>query len=216
MHKMALIERVNRTPAWTLVLALMVAGCGGGPAASGRARSPGLPPVIVREIPPDPVPTLNAVCDEDFTVADARPVSATTIGHYYIENGGLVYLALVRGTPGWYGELEDWEVPAPPAGQHVRNSNIAGFRYDLTLDIGDRTLSMLDKEVDLEKTNVVFLDRVGSGVVVVGGELMNLCWPSKPDPVGQVLSRSPTATRFVTGTAVVPKRPSPIARPRRR
>ena len=213
---MALIESVRWTPAWTLGIALTVAGCGGRAAAPGSAPSPGLPPVIVREIPPDPVPTLNAVCDEDFTVADARPVSATTIGHYYIENGGLVYLVLVRGAPGWYGALEDWDVPAPPLGQHVRNANIAGFRYALTLDIGERTLSVLDKEVDLQKTNVVFLDRVGSSVVVVGGELMNLCWPSKPDVVGQVLSRSPTAARFVTGTAVVPRRPAPATSPRRR
>lgn len=215
MHKLALIERVYVIGFQALGMVLVVAGCGGRPAGSGPAPDPGLPPVIVREIPPDPVPTLNAVCDEDFTVADARPVSATTIGHYYIENGGLVYLALVRGTPGWYGELKDWEVPAPPLGQHVRNANIAGFRYALTLDIGERTLSVLDKGVDLQKTNVVFLDRVGTSVVVVGGELMNLCWPSKPDAVGQVLSRSPTAARFVTGAAVVPRPPSPTRRRRR-
>lgn len=194
----------------------MVAGCGGRTAAPGPVPDPGLPPVIVREIPPDPVPTLNAVCDEDFTAAEARPVSATTIGHYYIENGGLVYLALVRGAPGWYGELKDWEVPDPPPGPHVRNANIAGFRYALTLDIGERTLSVLDKEVDLQKTNVVFLDRVGSGVTVVGGELMNLCWPSVPDAVGQVLSRSATTARFVTGTAVAPRRPPPAPTRRRR
>jgi hypothetical protein len=197
-----------------LAVIAAVGGCGGRPAAPGPVPERGLPPVIVREVPPDPVPTLDPVCDEDFTVADARPVSASTIGHYYIENGGLVYLALVRGSPAWYGELKDWEVPAPAVGQNVRNANIAGFRYALTLDIGERTLSVLDKEIDLEKTNVIFLDRVGSSLVVVGGELMNLCWSSQPDAVGQVLSRSAAATRFVTGTAVVPRAPAPVRRRR--
>lgn len=200
---------------WALAVVAAASGCGGRAAVPGRAPDPGLPPVIVREVPPDPVPTLDPVCDEDFTAADARPVSASTIGHYYIENGGLVYLALVRGSPAWYGELKDWDVPTPPIGQHVRNANIAGFRYALTLDVGERTLSVLDKEIDLAKTNVIFLDRVGSSLAVVGGELLNLCWTAQPDAVGQVLSRSPAATRFVTGAAVAPRAPAPPGRRRR-
>ena len=212
---MAVITLAKGKPVWTLAVVALVAGCGGRAAVPGPMPDPGLPPIIVREIPPDPVPTMDAVCDHDIAAADARPVSATTIGHYYIENGGLVYLALVRGAPGWYGDLKDWEMPTPPVGQHLRNANLAGFRYALALDIGDRTLSVLDKEVDLQKTNVVFLDRVGTGLSVVGGELMNLCWSSLPDAVGQVLSRSPAASKFVTGTAVVPKKPAPARRSRR-
>ncbi|HWL40069.1 MAG TPA: hypothetical protein VNO75_07505 [Gemmatimonadaceae bacterium] len=200
--------------AGAFALMSVVAACGG--RASGGFPTPesGRPPLILREIPPDPVPTLDPGCDEDFTVADARPVSATTIGHYYIENGGLVYLALVRGTPAWYGNLSDWQVPPPPPGRHLRNAEISGFRYALNLDIGERTLSVLDKEVDLRKTNVVFLDRVGNTLSVVGGELMNLCWTSQPDAVGQVLSRSPAATRFVKGTPAS-QSPAPARRTRR-
>lgn len=200
--------------AGALAIVAVTAACGGRAPAPGSGPAPGLPPLIVREIPPDPVPTLDPVCDNGFTTADARPVSATTVGHYYIENGGLVYLVLVRGTPAWYGELKDWQLPPTPAGQHVRNAEIAGFRYSLALDIGDRTLSVLDKEIDLGKTNVVFLDRVGSTLSVVGGELMNLCWATQPDPVGQVLSRSPAAAGFVRGTAA-PQRRAPARRTRR-
>lgn len=202
---------------WISVAALVsgVVACGGGPRSAGPAPEPGRPPLIVRETPPDPVPTIDPVCDEDITAADARPVSATTVGHYYIENGGLVYLVLVRGTPAWYGDLKDWQVPPPALGRHVRNAEIAGFRYALDLDVGDRKLSILDKEVDLQKTNVVFLDRVGNTLSVAGGELMNLCWSSHPDAVGQVLARSPAAARFVKGIPAPQRRPAPARRTRR-
>jgi hypothetical protein len=161
-----------------------------------------------------------AVCDEEFTVADARPVSATTVGHYYIENGGLVYIVFLRGAPAWYGEMRDWRIPPAPEGQNARTVGIGGFNYDLRLDVGTRFLSVLDERVDLRKSNVVFLDRIGNDVVVRGGELMNLCWASRPDAVGQVLSRSRAAVTFVTGSAVPPPRPPPTrtrppARPRR-
>jgi hypothetical protein len=199
----------------SLAMIAVMAACGGRAPGGAPAPEPGRPPLIVREVPPDPVPTLAAVCSNDVTVADARPVSATTVGHYYLENGGLVYLVLVRGAPGWYGDLKDWQVPPPTLGQHVRNAEIAGFRYALDLDIGERKLSILDKEVDLEKTNVVFLDRVGNTLSIVGGELMNLCWSSPPDAVGQVLSRSPAATRFVMGTPPPSRRQAPARRTRR-
>jgi hypothetical protein len=97
----------------------------------------------------------------------------------------------------------------------VRNAEIAGVRYVLNLDAGQRTLSVRDKEVDLQKTNVVFVDRVGNNLSVVGGELMNLCWPSQPDAVGQVLSRSAAAARFVTGAAAPQRRQTPPRRTRR-
>ncbi|MEO7823600.1 MAG: hypothetical protein ABIS15_08325 [Gemmatimonadaceae bacterium] len=93
-----------------------------------------MPPAISREVQPDPVPTLDAGCDNVFTVGDARPVTATTVAHYYIENGGLRYLVFVRGTP--------------------------------------------------------------------------------PDAVGQVLSRSPAAVKFVSAAAAAP-RPAAAARRRR-
>ncbi len=208
------LGRVLKGGSAGLVIVLLAA-CGGGRGPAGRAPEPGRPPLIVREIPPDPVPTVSAACNHGFTAADARPVSATTIGHYYIENGGLVYLVFVRGAPAWYGDVNAWQVPQPPAGQHVRNAEIAGVRYVLSLDAGQRTLSVRDEEVDLQKTNVVFVDRVGNNLSVVGGELLNLCWPSQPDPVGQVLSRSPAAARFVTGTPAPQRRQTPPRRTRR-
>lgn len=201
---------------WGLCLVAVAAGCGGRPGGSApRPASGPLPPMIAREAHPDPVPTIDPACDQDFTVAEARPVSATTVGHSYIANGGLVYLVLLRGSPAWYGNLEDWQIPSIPAGRHARADTIAGFPYDVTLDIRTKSLSVLDQKIDLQKTNVVFLDRVGNGVVVRGGELMNLCWASLPDPVGQVLTRSRTAAQFVTGSAPAPPRPAPVRRPRR-
>lgn len=205
---------------WGLVLLLAVGGCGGARAGSGPGPSSGpLSPIIAREASPDPVPTIDATCDQDVTVTDARPVTGTTVAHYYIENGGLVYLVFLRGTPGWYTDLRDWQIPATPASQHVQRVDIADFHYALTLDPGTRSLSVLDQRVDLKKSNVVFLDRVGNDVVVRGGELLNLCWSSPPDAVGQVLSRSRDAMSFVTGAAVPPPRPPPArtpTRPRRR
>jgi hypothetical protein len=139
------------------------------------------------------------------------------VGHYYIDNGGLVYLVFLRGTPGWYTDLRDWQIPASPAGQHVQSVDIAGFRYALTLEAGTHSLQVLDERVDLRRSNVVFLDRVGNDVVVRGGELLNLCWSSVPDAVGQVLSRSRAAVTFVTGAAIPPPRPPPVrTRPSRR
>jgi hypothetical protein len=131
------------------------------------------------------------------------------VGHYFIDNGGLVYMVLVRGTPAWYGEMSNWQIAPTTVGQTTRPVEIGGFNYDLALDPRTRNLTVLDQTVDLQKTNVIFLDRVGTGLVVRGGELMNLCWPSRPDAVGQVLSRSPAAVAFVTGIAVPPPKPPP-------
>jgi hypothetical protein len=201
---------------WTLVLVAAVAACGGGRAGSGpRPASGPLHPVIAREDSPDPVPTLDADCDHDIAVTDARPVTGTTVAHYYIEDGGLVYLVFLRGSPGWYTDRSNWQISPSPTGEHVQSVDVAGFRYALTLDAGTRSLSILDNRVDLKRSNVVFLDRVGNDVVVRGGELLNLCWSSQPDAVGQVLSRSRAAMSFVTGAAVPPPKPPP-ARPRRR
>jgi len=196
-------------------LAATLAACGGGSArtAPAPAAEP-LPPIISREVQPDPVPTLDAGCDNDFTLGDARPVTATTVAHYYIENGGLVYLLFVRGAPGWYGDMADWKVSPGPAAEHYRNVDIAGFHYDLRLAPGTQSLDLLEKPVDLQKSNVIFADKVGRDVVVRGGELMNLCWSSPPDAVGQVLSRSPAAVKFVSGVATTP-RPAAPARRRR-
>jgi hypothetical protein len=192
----------------TVMLVAILAGCGGriGGAAPNPATGP-LHPVIAREGEPDPVPRMDPTCDEDFTVADARPVTATTVGHYYIENGGLVYVVFLRGAPAWYGEMRDWQIPPTPASESARTVGIAGFNYNLRLDAETKALSVLDERVDLRRSNVVFLDRVGNDVVVRGGELMNLCWASPPDAVGQVLSRSRAAVAFVTGRAVPPPRP---------
>lgn len=202
---------------WILMLVATSAACGGSPATRAAARPEPLPPIIAREDSPDPIPTIDPVCDQDFTVADARPVSATTVGHYYIENGGLVYLVLLRGSPAWYGDLKDWQIPPVAVGQHARTVGISGFSYDVTLDIGAQSLSVRDQRVDLQKSNVVFLDRVGNDVVVRGGELLNLCWSSPPDAVGQVLSRSPAAVKFVTSGAAPGPKPKPKpARPRKR
>jgi hypothetical protein len=162
------------------------------------------------------VPTLDADCDQAITVTDARPVTGTTVAHYYIEEGGLVYLVFLRGSPGWYPDRSNWQISASPSGEHVQSVTIAGFRYALTLDAGTRALSILDHRIDLKRSNVVFLDRVGSDVLVRGGELLNLCWSSPPDAVGQVLSRSRAAMSFVTGATVPPRRPPPATRPRRR
>ena len=202
------------TRCWTVVLAATLAACGGRPAAT--APSPAaepLPPIISREVQPDPVPTLDPGCDNDFTLGDARPVTATTVAHYYIENGGLRYLVFVRGAPGWYGEMADWKVSPGPVAEHYRNVDIAGFHYDLRLAPGAQSLDLLEKPVDLQKSNVIFADRVGKDVVVRGGELMNLCWTSPPDAVGQVLSRSPAAVKFVSAAATTPK-PAPVRRRR--
>ena len=201
---------------WALVLVGAVAACGGGRAGPAPTPASGpLHPVIAREASPDPVPTLDAECDQDLTVTDARPVTGTTVAHYYIDNGGLVYLVFLRGSPGWYTDRSNWQISPSPSSEHVQSVDIAGFRYALTLDAGTRSLSILDNRVDLKRSNVVFLDRVGNDVVVRGGELQNLCWSSLPDAVGQVLSRSRAAMSFVTGATVPPPRPPPV-RPRRR
>lgn len=199
-----------------LVVVAAVAACGGGRAGSapGPASGP-LHPVIAREASPDPVPTLEADCDQDLTVTDARPVTGTTVAHYYIEKGGLVYLVFLRGSPGWYTDRSAWQISASASSQHLQSVDIAGFRYALAIDAGTRSLSVLDNRIDLGRSNVVFLHRVGNDVVVRGGELLNLCWSSPPDAVGQVLSRSRAAMSFVTGATVPPPRPPP-ARPRRR
>ncbi len=205
---------------WALVLAFALAGCGG--ARGGSAPNPAsgpLSPIIAREGSPDPVPTIDATCDQDVTVTDARPVTGTTVAHYFIENGGLVYLVFLRGSPGWYTDLKDWRIPAMPASQHVQRVDIADFHYALTLDPGTRSLRVLDQRVDLRRSNVVFLDRVGNDVVMRGGELLNLCWSAPPDAVGQVLSRSRDAMSFVTGASIPPPKPPPTrtqTRPRRR
>jgi hypothetical protein len=195
----------------TLLVAAAAGGCGGGRAGSAPTPDAGpLSPIIAREASPDPVPTLDAACDQEVTATEARPVTATTVGHYYIENGGLVYLVFLRGSPGWYSDLRDWQIPATLPSQHVQSVDIAGFRYALTLDAGTRSLRVLDERVDLRRSNVVFLDRVGNDVVVRGGELLNLCWSSLPDAVGQVLSRSRSAVTFVTGAATPPPKPPPV------
>jgi hypothetical protein len=192
------------------LVAATMAGCGGGRAGSAPTPDAGpLSPIIAREASPDPVPTIDADCDQEVTVTEARPVTATTVGHYYIQNGGLVYIVFLRGSPGWYTDLKDWQIPTSPSSQHVQSVDIAGFRYALTLDAGTRSLGVLDERVDLRRSNVVFLDRVGNDVVVRGGELLNLCWSSVPDAVGQVLSRSRSAMTFVTGAAVPPPKPPP-------
>ncbi len=199
----------------TVGLAAALAACGGRSAGTPPApAAEPLPPIISREIQPDPVPTSDAGCDNDFTLGDSRTVTATTVAHYYIENGGLVYLVFVRGAPGWYGEMADWKVSPGPAAEHYRNVDIAGFHYDLRLAPGARSLDLLEKPVDLQKSNVIFADRVGKDVVVRGGELMNLCWSLPPDAVGQVLSRSPAAVKFVSASATAP-RPAAPARRRR-
>jgi hypothetical protein len=164
-----------------------------------------------REDQPDPVATLDPACDKDLTDADARPVTATTLAHYFIENGRLVYLVFLRGTPGWYGDMASWKVTPGPTPAHFRNVDIGGLQYDLRLDPGSRSLDLLEKPVDLQKSNVIFADRVGRDVVVRGGELMNLCWSAPPDAVGQVLTRSPAAVTFVKASATQP-RPTPVRR----
>jgi hypothetical protein len=194
------------------VLLAIAAACGGRSASTAPTPADEIPPLMSREDQPDPVATLDPACGEDFTDADARPVTATTLAHYFIENGRLVYLVFVRGAPGWYGDMASWKVTPGPAPAHFRNVDIGGFQYDLRLDPGSRSLDLLEKPVDLQKSNVIFADRVGRDVIVRGGELMNLCWSSPPDAVGQVLTRSPAAVKFVTASATQPK-PAP---PRRR
>jgi len=199
---------------WIVGLAAALAACGGGsPRTAPAPEAEPMPPIISREVQPDPVPTLTAGCGNDFTVGDSRPVTATTVAHYYIENGGLRYLVFVRGAPGWYGDMSTWKVDPGPT-EHYRNVDIAGFQYDLRLAPGAQSLEVLEKPVDLQKSNVIFADRVGRDMVVRGGELMNLCWSSPPDAVGQVLSRSPAAVKFVSAAATAP-RPAAPARRRR-
>jgi hypothetical protein len=196
-------------PAW--VLFTLAAACGGRPAATAPTPAEEIPPVMSRQDQPDPVATLDPACDNEVADSDARPVTATTLAHYHIEDGHLVYLVFVRGTPGWYGDMANWKVTPGATPVHLRNVDIGGFQYDLRLDPAARSLDLLEKPVDLQKSNVIFADRVGKDVVVRGGELLNLCWSAPPDAVGQVLARSPAAVRFVTASATQP-RPTPARR----
>jgi hypothetical protein len=193
------------------VLLVVAAACGGRTASVAPTPVEEIPPVMSRQDQPDPVATVDPTCDNELTDTDARPVTATTLAHYHIADGRLVYLVFVRGTPGWYGDMANWKVTPGATPTHFRNVDIGGFQYDLRLDPGARSLDLLEKPVDLQKSNVIFADRVGKDVVVRGGELLNLCWSAPPDAVGQVLARSPAAVKFVTASATQP-RPTPARR----
>jgi len=147
---------------------------------------------------PQVLPVQQPACLGKFTGTGARPVSPTTVASWHINDGSLVYLLLLRGSPGWYNQKTQWNFGPDSVGQFIQRFDVGGFKYTITLDAKSERVEMLGVRLDLRSANVGYLERDRDGAALRGSELQAFCWSSPPDPVAELLERSPQSVAFVT------------------
>lgn len=146
--------------------------------------------------------TPAAQCDGQFTGPGARPVSRSSVSNWYITNGQLAYAVFIRGAPDWYDRRTSWDNRTDSLGRFVQEFDVGGFRYDLVFDATTGQLFVSGAGADARRQNVVFVERAGDSLRIVGAEQHILCWDSPADAAAEIFERSPGAVRFVTGTPV--------------
>lgn len=162
-------------------------------------------PIVGCASPMVPAPaavTPAAPCGGQFTGPDARPVSRSSVSNWYITNGQLAYAVFIRGEPGWYDRRTSWDNRTDSLGRFVQEFDVGGFQYDLVFDPATGQLSVSGTSADARRQNVVFVERVGDSLRVVGAEQHIFCWDSPPDAAAEIFERSPGAVGFVSGAPV--------------
>lgn len=198
---MACAERVSRAAALFAVVAIVSAHI----SLVAQTRP---------SLPPRPAPGASGSGSQATDRLISAVVYASWLQHWRASDGDTrSLLVLWRGTPGWFVKT------APGGGRSSSGGGsgsggwqtfaAGGLSFELQYDFDRNVVTLLNQEVSLVESNVVFVDFVDSPD---GAQIVDRLWietrsdqqPPMPDPIFAIVKSSPRLYEYVRCDVTLP------------